>query len=249
MDIKSIIEKKRNKKELSQEEIMVFLGKYVKGEVTEAQAGALLSYIYINGLTEEEMLNFAVQMADIGEKISFDDMREEMVDKGSTGGVGDKVTLILLPVLASLGVPMAKISSRGMGVAGGTISKLESIPGYNTDMEIEDFKQKIKKIGIGVLNKMENLNPAENKIYRLRNQIACSDCIPIIAASLMSINLSTGSNKSAIEITYGSGTYLKTKEQAKRLAKLLKLLGKRLDKEIICFIINMDEPLRICNRT
>lgn len=243
MDIKTMIEKKRNKKELTLEEIKIFVGKYNSGEITEAQAGALLSYIYTAGLTEDEIIGFAKSMADLGEKISYTDIHQEVLNKDSTGGVGDKGTVILLPIIAALGIPVAKVSSRGMGVTGGTIDKLESIPGYRTDLSVTEFKDKIQKIGVGVINELENLNPTESKIYRLRTQIGCGDCIPIIAASLLSINLSTGSNKIAFEITYGTGSYIKNKEQARKLAKVLKIVGKKLDKEIMCVITNMDEPL------
>lgn len=243
MDIKTIIAKKRDRKELTEDEIRLFVGKYNKGEISEAQAGALLSYIYKDGMTEDEIILFAKAMADSGEKLDLDDIEREIVDKHSTGGVGDKVTLILMPVISALGIPMAKISSRGMGIAGGMIDKLESIPGYNTEISTEEFKQNIRKIGVGILNQSMNLNPAENKIYRLRNEIACTDCIPIIAASLMSIKLSTGSRKIVFEITYGTGTYIRTKEQALRLSKILKAISKKLDKDVMCVITNMDEPL------
>lgn len=243
MDIKTIITKKRDRKELTEEEIRLFVGKYEKGEISEAQAGALLSYIYKDGMTENEIIAFAVAMADSGEKINLDDIGKDVVDKHSTGGVGDKVTLMLMPVIAALDIPIAKISSRGMGIAGGTIDKLESVPGYNTEISIETFKRNIQEYGVGILNQSMNLNPAESKIYKLRNEIACTDCIPIIAASLMSIKLSTGSKKIVFEITYGNGTYIKTKEQARRLARILKTIGKKLDKGVMCIITNMDEPL------
>ncbi len=243
MDIKTIITKKRERKELSEEEIKLFISKYNKGEVTQAQAGALLSYIYKDGMTEEEIIAFAVAMADSGEKIDLEDMTQKIVDKHSTGGVGDKVTLLLLPIIASLDIPIAKISSRGMGIAGGTIDKLESIPGYNTEIPIEIFKQNIKQINVGILNQSQNLNPVEKKMYQLRNEIACTDCLPIIAASLMSIKISTGSENIVFEITYGNGTYIKTKEQARKLAKILKSVGKKLGKKVMCIITNMEEPL------
>lgn len=130
-----------------------------------------------------------------------------------------------------------------MGIAGGTIDKFESIPGYNTELSIEQFKENIKKHRTAILSESKNVNPAENKIYHLRNEIACTDCIPIIAASLMSIKLATGSQKIVFEITHGNGTYIKTKEQARRLARILKVMGKKLNKDVMCLITNMDEPL------
>lgn len=243
MDINSIIRKKRNKQELKEEEIKLFIGKYTKGEVSEAQAGALLSYIYINGLTENEIINFARQMAASGEKIDLSDISNQIVDKHSTGGVGDKVTLILIPIIAALDLPVAKISSRGLGISGGTIDKLEAIPGFDTQMNLEEFKENIKKVGASIINQNFNIAPAEKKMYKLRNEVACNDSIPLIAASLLSLKLATGSNKIAFDITCGKGTYLKTKDEAKRLAKLLVKLGKKLDKDIGCVITTMDEPL------
>lgn len=242
MDIKSIITKKRSRKELTDEEIRLFVSKYNKGEVSEAQAGALLSYIYTDGMTEDEIISFANAMANSGEKIDLSDLGNIM-DKHSTGGVGDKVTIMLMPLMAALGVPIAKISSRGMGISGGTIDKFETIPGYNTEISIEKFKDNVKEYGVGILNQSGNINPAESKMYKLRNEIACTDCVSIVAASLMSIKLSSGSKNIVFEITYGSGTYIKTKEEARKLAKTLKHIGKKLGKGVICVITNMDEPL------
>lgn len=243
MDIKSIICNKRNRKELSEEEIKLFVNKYQKSEVTEAQAGSLLSYIYKDGMTINEMRHFAVAMADCGEKINLEELGMDVVNEYSTGGVGDKVSLILLPVMASLGVPIANISSRGMGVSIGISDKLETIPGFRTDISWQDFKTILKEHKVGILSQLANLNPVESKIYRLRNEIACQDCVPIIAASLMSINLSIGSKKVVFEIIYGNGTYLKTKEQARKLAKILKNVGKQLEKEVKCVIIHAQEPV------
>ena len=243
MDIKSIIAKKRMKKELTKDEIKVFVGKFTKGEITEAQAAALLSYIYMNGLTEREIVDLAVEMANSGETLDLTQISDNIVDKHSTGGVGDKATLILMPIIASLGLPVAKISSRGLGISGGTIDKLESIPGYDSEISLEEFKENIQKVGVSIINQTFNLAPAENKLYKLRNEIACGDSIPIIAASLMSLKLATGSNKIVFDITCGSGTYIKSREEARRLAKLLKRLGVLLGKDVGCVITSMDEPL------
>ena len=243
MDINSIIRKKRSKKELKEEEIKLFIGKYTKGEVTEAQAGALLSYIYINGLTENEIINFAKQMAESGEKLDLSDISDKIVDKHGTGGVGDKVSLILIPTIAALGLPVAKVSSRGLGISGGTIDKLEAIPGFDTQISLEEFKENIKKVGASIINQTFNIAPAEKKIYKLRNEIGCNDSIPIIAASLLSLKIATGSNKIVFDISCGKGTYLKTKDEAIRLAKILIKLAKKLNKDVGCAITIMDEPL------
>jgi len=243
MDIRNIINKKRNKQELTDDEIRYFIQKYTKGEVLEAQAGALLSYIYLNGLTDRETLNLSLAMANSGDKLDLSEISNDIVDKHSTGGVGDKVTLILMPVIAALGIPVAKISSRGFGISGGTIDKLEAIPGFNTEISLEEFEENIKDIGVSIINQTYNLAPAEKKMYKLRTLVSCADCLPLVAASLMSLKLASGSNKIAFDITCGSGTYIKTKEDAKKLGKMLVKLGSELDKKVAYVITSMDEPL------
>lgn len=243
MDIKSIIRKKREKKELTRDEIRYFVGKLVKGEITEAQAAAVLSYIYINGLTEDEILYLSVAMAESGDMIDLSDISENIVDKHATGGIGDKATILLMPILAALEIPIAKVSSRGYGVSGGTIDKFESIPGLKTDFTIEEFKYNIKNVGACIMNQGLNFAPAEGKVYKLRNQVACENSLPIIASSLMSLKIATGSNKIVFDITCGKGTYIKTHEEAKRLAKLLVRLGKSLGKEVACVITDMNQPI------
>ena len=243
MDIKSIIRKKREKKELTRDEIRYFVGKLVKGEIAEAQAAAVLSYIYINGLTEDEILYLSVAMAESGDMIDLSDISENIVDKHATGGIGDKATILLMPILAALEIPMAKVSSRGYGVSGGTIDKFESIPGLKTDLTIEEFKHNIRNVGACIMNQGLNFAPAEGKVYKLRNQVACENSLPIIASSLMSLKVATGSNKIVFDITCGKGTYIKTHEEAKRLAKLLVRLGKSLGKEVACVITDMNQPV------
>lgn len=243
MDIKSIIARKRAKKELTKDEIKIFIGKYTKGEISDAQAAALLSYIYVNGLTEREIVDFTVEMANSGDTIDLSQISNNIVDKHSTGGVGDKVTLILMPIIASLGLPVAKISSRGFGISGGTIDKLESIPGYDSEISLNEFKENVEKVGVSIIHQSLNLAPAESKIYKLRNEIGCGDSLPIIAASLMSLKVASGSNKIVFDITCGNGTYIKTREDARRLAKLLKRLGILLGKDVGSVITSMDEPL------
>lgn len=243
MDIKSIIRKKRLKEELTQDEMKYFIGKLQKGEITMPQAAAVMSYIYINGLTKDEILSLSINMAESGDMIDLSDISDKIVDKHSTGGIGDKATILLMPILASLDIPVAKLSSRGYGVSGGTIDKLESIPGFKTDLSIEEFKENVKNIGACIMNQGLNFAPAEGKMYKLRNEIACENSLPIIAASLMSLKLATGSNKIVFDITCGKGTYIKDREEARRLAKLLVRLGKDLNKEVSCVITNMNQPL------
>ena len=243
MDIVSIIRRKREKKELSDDEIRYFVSKLVREEITEAQAAALMSYIYINGLTADEILNLSNAMANSGDMIDLSEISQNIVDKHSTGGVGDKVTLLLMPILASLNIPVAKILNRGYGITGGIIDKLESIPGFNTNLTTEEFIKNVKEIGVSIMAQGLNLAPAEGKIYKLRTQIGCENSLPILASSLMSLKLATGSNKIVFDITFGKGTYIENKEEARRLAKLLIKLGKELNKEVVCLISSMSQPL------
>lgn len=243
MDIKSIIRKKRTKAELTKDEIRYFIGKLQKGEISDAQASALMSYIYINGLTEDEILYLSVAMAESGDMIDLSDISENIVDKHATGGIGDKATILLMPILASLNIPVAKISSRGYGISGGTIDKLESISGFKADLTNDEFRKNLKEHNVCIMNQGLNLAPVEGKIYKLRNAIACENSLPIIAASLMSLKIATGSNKIVFDITSGKGTYIQNREEAKRLAKLLVRLGKNLNKEVACVITNMNQPV------
>ncbi len=243
MDIQSIIRRKRNKQELTEEELKYFIGKLNRNEITDVQAAALMSYIYINGLTADEILFMSKSIAETGDVINLNDISENVVDKYSTGGVGDKVSLLLMPILAALEVPVANVSCRGYGITSGTIDKLESIPGFKTDITVEEYKKNIQKIGASVMNQGLNFAPIERKIYKLRNQIACENSLPIIASSLMGLKLATGGSKIVFDITCGRGTYIQNKEEAKRLARLLIKLGKSLQKDVACTITDIKQPL------
>lgn len=246
MDINTIIAKKRingPESELTKDEIKYFVGKWMKGEIKDSQAAALMSYIYINGLTEDEIVKFVTEVGYSGDVLDLSKISDNIVDKHSTGGVGDKVTLILLPVIAALGLPVAKISSRGFGISGGTIDKLASIPGFNPNISIEQFQENIANIGIGIVSQDLNLAPAEGKFYRLRNEISCRDSIVLIAISLMSLKIATGSNKIIFDLSCGKGTYLESRDDAKKLGKLLIRIGKALNKRVGYTITLMDEPV------
>ena len=243
MDIKTIIRKKRSRQELTRDEVKYFVGKLSKGEITESQAAALLSYVYINGMTEREILELSIAMAETGDMIDLSGVSDKIVDKHSTGGIGDKATILLMPILAALDIPVAKISSKGYGITGSTIDKLESIPGFNTNLSGKEFVANIKKTGVCIMNQSAEFAPAESLIYKLRNEVACENSLPLIAACLMSLKIATGSRKIVFDITCGSGTYIPTKEEAKKLAKLLVKLGKQLNKEVACVITSMNQPL------
>lgn len=242
MNAISIIAKKRDKKELSKEEIDYFIKEYTKGTITDYQAAALVMAIYINGMTNKEITNLTISMANSGDTIDLSDISDSIVDKHSTGGVGDKITLILMPIIASLGVPVAKMSGRGLGFTGGTSDKLESIPGYNVNLSIEEFKNNVQEIGISLITSSLNLAPADKKIYALRDTIGCTANIPLIASSIMSKKIASGANKILIDITCGNGAFMKDVKQAKELANMMIKIGILAHREVRCVITNMSEP-------
>lgn len=242
MNILDIIAKKRDKKELSKEEIEFFINGYVSGEITDYQAAALVMAIYINGMNDEEITNLTLAMCYSGDVLDLSDLGC-VIDKHSTGGVGDKITLILMPIIASLGLPVAKMSGRGLGFTGGTIDKLEAIPGYNTYLDIEKFKENVKKTGISLIGQTLNLAPADKKLYALRDTISCTESIPLIASSIMSKKIASGANKIVIDVTCGSGAFMKTKEDAQKLADIMTKIGELARRETVCVITDMDEPV------
>lgn len=242
MNILDIIAKKRDKKELSKEEIEFFIKGYTEGTVTDYQAAALVMAIYINGMNDREITDLTIAMAYSGDVLDLSELGE-VIDKHSTGGVGDKITLILMPVIASLGIPVAKMSGRGLGFTGGTIDKLESIPGYNTGIDINTFINNVKKCGIALMGQTLNLAPADKKIYGLRDTISCTESIPLIASSIMSKKIAAGANKIVIDVTCGSGAFMKNREDAESLANIMTQIGKLAGKETVCIITDMNEPV------
>lgn len=242
MNIQDIIAKKRDKQILSKEEIQYFIENYTNGNIADYQASALIMAIYINGMNEEEITNLTLTMANSGDILDLSELGT-VVDKHSTGGVGDKVTLILAPTIASLGVPVAKMSGRGLGYTGGTIDKLESIPRYRTNIDEKEFIQNVKKIGISLIGQTLNLAPADKKIYALRDATSTTESIPLIASSIMSKKIAAGANKIVLDVTYGSGAFMKTKEQAQKLADTMIKIGELANRETVAVITPMEEPL------
>ena len=243
MNILDIIAKKRDKKELNKEEIDFFVNGYTNGDVTDYQAAALIMAIYLNGMSNEEITNLTLAMAYSGEVLDLSKLGENVVDKHSTGGIGDKVTLILMPAVTALGVPVAKMSGRGLGFTGGTVDKLESIPGYNTQISVEEFIENVEKIGISLMGQTLNLAPADKKIYALRDSISCVENIPLIASSIMSKKIASGANKIVLEVTVGNGAFMKNIDDARKLSETMINIGKLANKEVVCILTNMDEPL------
>ena len=242
MNIQEIIETKRDKHKLSKQQIEYFVKNYTSGDITDYQASALIMAIYINGMDEEETTNLTLAMANSGDILDLSELGT-VVDKHSTGGIGDKVTLILAPIIASLGIPVAKMSGRGLGYTGGTADKLESIPGYKVEVEEKEFIENVKKIGISLITQTSNLAPADKKIYALRDSISCVESIPLIASSIMSKKIASGANKIVLDVTCGSGAFMKTLEDAKKLAETMEKIGKLANRETIAVITDMNEPL------
>lgn len=243
MNIQEIIAKKRDGKELNKEDISYFVTKYTDGTITDYQAAALVMAIYINGMNKEETTNLTLEMAKSGDILDLSEISKNVIDKHSTGGVGDKITLVLTPIIASLGIPVAKMSGRGLGFTGGTVDKLESIPGYRTEITIDEFIEHVKKIGISVIGQTVNLAPADKKIYALRDTINCVGSMPLIASSIMSKKIAAGANKIVLDVTVGSGAFMKNKEDAITLSNMMKDIGKLANRETVCVLTNMNEPV------
>ena len=242
MNIQEIIAKKRDKQELTKEEINFFITEYTNNNIADYQASALIMAIYLNGMSKEETVNLTLAMANSGDILDLSELGI-VVDKHSTGGVGDKVTLILAPIIASLGVPVAKMSGRGLGYTGGTIDKLESIPGYKINISEEEFIKNVKKIGISLIGQTMNLAPADKKIYALRDATSTTESIPLIASSIMSKKIAAGASKIVLDVTYGSGAFMKTKDKAQELANEMIEIGKMAGRETVAIITPMEEPL------
>ena len=243
MNIIEIINKKRLKEELTYEEIEFVINGFLDGSIKDYQMSSLLMSIVINGMSDDETINLTDIMLKSGDIMDLSSIDGLIVDKHSTGGVGDKVTLVLCPLLASFGLKIAKMSGRGLGFTGGTIDKLESIEGFNVNLDKKDFIKQVNKIGIALVSQTGNLVPADKKIYALRDVTGTVESIPLIASSIMSKKLASGSDIIIIDVKVGEGALMKTEEDAKKLANLMIKIGKKYRKIVICVLTNMDEPL------
>ena len=238
-----IIDKKRLGCILTKEEIEYVIKEYTNGNIPDYQMSALLMAICINGMTEEETIYLTDSFINSGEIIDTSNIKGKIVDKHSTGGVGDKTTLVLAPLLAALGYKVLKMSGRGLGFTGGTIDKLESISGYQVEEPFEKVEDEINKIGLAVISQTKNLVPADKKIYALRDVTSTVSSIPLIASSIMSKKIASGASTIVIDVKVGNGALIKTIEDARKLAKLMIKIGNNYQRKIICVLTNMDEPL------
>ncbi len=243
MNMVSIIEKKRNGYVLTKEDISFLIEGYVNGSIPDYQVSAWAMAVYFQGMTAEETANLTSAMANSGSKLSLISPGKIFVDKHSSGGVGDKTTLIIGPMVAACGVPVAKMSGRGLGHTGGTIDKLSAIPGFRVEMEEAEFLTQIEKIGISVIAQTGNMVPADKKLYALRDVTATVDSIPLIASSIMSKKIAAGAQAIVLDVKYGSGAFMSSIEEAKKLAQTMVDIGKNLNRETVAILSKMDQPL------
>lgn len=243
MRMVDIIEKKRNGFELTKEEINFFIEGYTNNEIKDYQASALAMAIFFKSMTTEESTNLALAMLNSGDSLDLSTINGIKVDKHSTGGVGDKTSLVLGPMVASLGVKVAKMSGRGLGHTGGTIDKLEAIKGFNVSIDNKTFFDIVNKCGLSLIGQTGNLTPADKKLYALRDVTATVDSIPLIASSIMSKKLASGSDCIVLDVKVGSGAFMKDINEATKLAELMVSIGRNCDRKMTAILTDMDEPL------
>ena len=243
MRMYDIIQKKRDGGALSEAEIQWVMEKYVAGEIPDYQVAALCMAIYFQGMSLEETTALTFAVRDSGERLDFSDIKGIRADKHSTGGVGDKTSLVVTPIVASLGVKVAKMSGRGLGHTGGTIDKLEAIPGFCTDLPSEKFKEIVNEIGIAIVGQNASLAPADKLLYALRDVTATVDSLPLIVSSIMGKKLAADDDCIVLDVKTGSGSFMKTAEKSRELAEWMVEIGKRAGKKIRALITDMDRPL------
>ena len=242
MRITDLIEKKKHGGNLTEEEIRFFVNGYVKGEIPDYQISALLMAIWFAGMTQDETVSLTMAMKNSGEVLDLSSLGQT-IDKHSTGGIGDKLSLIVLPVWRAGGLTIAKMSGRGLGFTGGTIDKLESVPGYEAAMDGKAFLEHVRRYGIAVTGQSEKLVPADKKMYALRDITGTVDSLPLIAASVMSKKLATAAENIVLDVKYGEGSFMKTREDAKKLAEMMIYLGQSDGRHMAALLSPMEHPL------
>lgn len=243
MRVVDIIEKKKNNYSLENNEIDFLLDGYLKGEIPDYQISAFLMAVYFNGMTEEELSYFSIKMRDSGDVITFDDFDKFLVDKHSTGGVGDKVTIVLGPILAALGMATTKLSGKGLGHTGGTIDKFESIENFKFSNTKEELRKIAQKTGLGLMGYSDKIVPLDKKLYSLRDVTATVNSIPLIASSIMSKKLAIHSDLIILDVKVGDGAFMKTLDSARELSNRMVSIGNSVNRKTIAVLSNMEEPL------
>lgn len=238
-----IIIKKRDKKELSLAEIEFFIKSFISGEVADYQASAFLMAVVLNGMTPRETTDLTLAMANSGQMLDLSDVVDLAVDKHSSGGVGDKTSIAVLPIVAACGLPVGKMSGRGLGFSGGTLDKLESIPGYRVDLTTEEFKHQLKEKGIVLTGQSLELAPADGKLYALRDVTGTVQSIPLIASSIMCKKLAAGAQAIVLDVKTGLGAFMETLEEARELANLMVDIGRLAGREVVALLSDMNQPL------
>ncbi len=243
MRVVDIIEKKKHGEQLSSEEIDFVIQGYTNNQIPDYQMSALLMAIYFKGMDNEETANLTLSFVKSGDQVDLSQIKGIKVDKHSTGGVGDKISLIVVPLVASVGIPVAKMSGRGLGHTGGTIDKLESIPGFMVELSNEQFINNVNQYKMAVVGQSENLTPADKKIYALRDVTSTVDSIPLIASSIMGKKIASGADAIVLDVKVGSGAFMKSIDEARDLARTMVDIGKSLNRNTIAVITNMNQPL------
>ncbi len=243
MRVVDIIEKKKLGKVLSKEEILFLINGYVAKKIPDYQMSAFAMAVYFKGMNHKEISHLTLAMINSGEIINLSDISGVKVDKHSTGGVGDKTSIAIGPILASLGITVAKMSGRGLGFTGGTLDKLESIPGYRVSLSQDEFKKQVSKINLAIIGQTKNIVPADKMLYSLRDVTGTVDSLPLIVSSIMSKKIATGSDVILLDVKTGNGSFMKTYKDAKELAKVMISVGKELGRDVRAEITNMNRPL------
>ena len=238
-----IIEKKKHGEILTSDEIEYMVDGYTQGEIPDYQMSAFLMTIYFQGMNNKETSDLTLSFVNSGDQVDLSEIEGIKVDKHSTGGVGDKISLIVIPLVASMGIPVAKMSGRGLGHTGGTIDKLESIEGFKIEMSGSEFVDNVNKYKMAIVGQSANLTPADKSIYSLRDVTSTIDSIPLIASSIMSKKIASGADAIVLDVKVGSGAFMKSIDEAKKLARTMVDIGKALDRNTIAVITNMNQPL------